>query len=105
MDSTTWGPEVWRVFHAFAASFPRRPTLSDREAAHRYYRETIPDMLPCERCLSKYTTLLRSNPPETTGRTALFEWTVNFHNIVNMLLHKPQFPLEEAVLNNRKLSK
>lgn len=98
MDPRHWGPHFWVAMHAAALSFPERPTREDKRRAFRFY-ESVGWMLPCASCASKYRGMFRQYAPgadDLSSRDALFEWTVNIHNVVNMTLGKPSFDIDRA---------
>lgn len=94
-----WGPPLWAQFHEYALQYPTTPTTEDMEAAHEWY-VAFEDIIPCDTCSTKYGQLMESQYMLTShhlgSRTALFEWTVTLHNVVNMYLHKPLVSLQEA---------
>lgn len=93
----TWGPPLWRRFHAFAVQYdPRVVPLND---AMQWYNN-FANAIPCHSCQEKYRAILQSTYRLTEdvlrSSETLFEWTVTVHNTVNMFLHKPLISLEEA---------
>jgi hypothetical protein len=100
MNPEEWGPPVWTLFHTYAAAYPIRPTAADMQAARTFFEDEFPKHLPCGPCLQKYHNLVRGYQKlcrhHLASRDAVFEWTVNVHNTVNMLLKKPLFRLGEA---------
>lgn len=54
--------------------------------------------LGCGKCVHHAFQHLEQHPLPLDGRQALFEWTVNFHNVVNARLGKQEMPLDRAIL-------
>jgi predicted ATP-grasp superfamily ATP-dependent carboligase len=90
-----WGPQLWSEFHAYAVSYK----YIQQEEAIQFYTH-FASKIPCETCKAKYLSLLdgrmQLRPEHLESKETLFKWTWVFHNIVNMLLHKPQMSLKEA---------
>lgn len=89
-----WGPTLWSEFHAFAVSY-----TGNKESAKDYYY-SFASKIPCRSCKIKYQSLIdgrmRLSREHLESRDALFAWSWVFHNVVNMMLQKPQMSLEEA---------
>lgn len=99
MDPSVWGPQAWASIHSYAVTYPIKPTSANKTHAKRWYRGMV-SKLPCGDCSKKYKALIECALPlvsdDLESCNALFEWTVKLHNMVNVLLHKPVFDLEDA---------
>lgn len=97
MSPETWGPVLWQHFHRFALHTfdPEAP-----EEAITFYT-AFTDKIPCRSCRDKYQALLQGQMQimsrDLRKRLSLFRWSWRFHNIVNMLLQKPQISFKEAL--------
>lgn len=97
----------------FAIPHPQRPDTAaieaaGREAWHRLHSEPIgtPEWVAdwmanyvpkgCG-CGGSATTLLEQLPPRYDSPEEWFAWTVEFHNLVNRKLGKPEMTLEHAL--------
>lgn len=92
-----WGPQLWSEFHMYAVEYTG---LLQQEEAIQFYTD-FASKIPCGTCKSKYISLLNGRmqlrPEHLESKETLFQWTWVFHNVVNMLLHKPQISLKEAM--------
>lgn len=84
-DPATWGPSMWRFLHCAALAYPSKGDESSA-AAFRRFVDALGDVLPCPTCAHNYRRHLQELPvdPFLAGRAALFEWTVQLHNLVNV---------------------
>lgn len=88
-----WGPGLWRAIHLAAATYPLRPTHTDKSAMHDFLK-SLKHVLPCGGCRQEYTRLISSGilkltPQVLNSRLTLFAWTVDVHNAVSRRLGKP----------------
>lgn len=97
MNKSDWGPPIWRSIHYVSLGYPVNPTQMDRRNFKEYFNN-ISLILPCDQCKKHYTEYLKSMPIDKAlgSREALFKWTVDLHNKVNISLGKPTMPLESA---------
>jgi hypothetical protein len=90
---TVWGPSVWRAIHYIALGFPADGKATPRQKeSYRAFFRNLDGVLPCQTCASNYRAHLRDDvaPVEDAIETgALFEWTVQLHNVVSRSLGKP----------------
>ena len=106
LDPEQWGPYVWGTLHLVALGAPETIELADKP----YYRNFInlfANVIPCEKCKKHLGQHLEKHPvdPALTGRDALFEWSVNLHNIVNKMLGKSEMSLDDALHHWRNVNK
>lgn len=99
MDPSIWGPQLWKGFHEYAKKYPIKSGNARQKRAFTWYKN-FTRRLPCGECAFKYKSLFECTMPLTkeilSSRDALFAWTVSVHNVVNVLLKKPLFDLEDA---------
>lgn len=98
MKPSIWGKHYWFVFHVVAIKYPEAPTSEDKEAFIHFYRE-LWRFIPCSTCSTNYIEHLKQFPVDNhlENTKDLFEWTVDFHNIVNKSLGKPRMSLHDAI--------
>ena len=103
LDPRTWGRRVWPVIHLLAKMYNVKPPteegVTSKETAYRGFFENLPQLLPCEGCQMHAAFKYQKLPPPlegTIGTNALFEWSVEFHNLVNEATGKGQYTLEQA---------
>lgn len=88
-----WGPSMWFMFHLVAATFPDKPTATDKANYMAFYK-SLAHVLPCMGCRKGYAVIIANEPTKLTTRVfscrqSLFKWTVDAHNRVNAKLKKP----------------
>ena len=79
-----WGRHFWYAMHIAALGYPDNPTVEQANAYKAFFL-SIGNVLPCPKCAVHYTEHMRELPIDKAlrNRRALFEWTVDLHNIVN----------------------
>ncbi len=93
-----WGPHVWAAIHLICLGAPERFSSGD-SAAYRLFFENLANVLPCEVCRTHLRQNLTEVPLDTaltSGRDALFTWSVKLNNKVNEMLGKPVVRVEDA---------
>lgn len=96
-DRAWWANPLWRVMHLYAKLFPKKPSRKDVEAAIAFYTDQVLRIMPCDECQGHYSGELAGVPAAARGgQDALFKWTVDLHNRVNVRLGKPTMTLEAA---------
>lgn len=83
MDPSLWGPHAWKTLHAVAA---HADTTGDAEA-FRTYMNALRNALPCKTCQAHMTQYMNAHPLPSEH---FFDYTVAFHNDVNVRLGKPE---------------
>jgi len=89
MDPSFWGPSTWKTIHSIAYE-------SDRLKLYEKFSNLIYELcyiLPCETCRNHMQTYLKDHPIPNSN---VFEWSVEFHNQVNIRLGKPVLDPKEA---------
>ena len=95
----TWGWGAWTFLHAFAYSFPDKPSAIEKQAA-RNLLENLNFYLPCKSCRSNVVAELKTHPlkdSDLQDATSLGKWIAALHNQVSARLGKPVMPYEQRV--------
>ena len=98
-DPRVWGPSFWFTLHNGAASYPNKasPLVINRTKG---FIMGLPFMLPCENCKVHAANYIQKNKDKLDdicgSREKLFNFFVDFHNIVNKRYNKPQISYEQA---------
>jgi hypothetical protein len=94
-----WGPHFWFTLHNGALNYPSlaNPLCIERM---KNFILGIPVMIPCETCKEHATGYIEQHKEyldyTCSGREKLFKFFVDFHNIVNVRLNKPEMSLDDA---------
>ena len=81
MEPSAWGPSGWTMLHSMALEADRIDDSTFPDFVDSYIKH-----LPCEACKSHAQKYLLQWPVERP----YFDWTVQFHNAVNIRLGKPE---------------
>ena len=95
----TWGWSAWTFLHAFAYSFPDKPSAIEKQAA-RILLENLNFYLPCTSCRSNVVAELKKHPlkdSDLQDATSFGKWMAALHNQVSARLGKPVMPYEQRV--------
>lgn len=98
-DPRVWGPSFWFSLHNGVSKYPENasPYVIERMKG---FILGIPMMLPCEKCKVHATNYIDQNSDKIDqicqGRTSLFQFFVDFHNMVNKTYNKPILSYEQA---------
>ena len=97
MKTSIWGPSAWTFLHAVSFSYPEDPSPEHKEAALNLF-SSLQLLLPCGDCCSHYcSTFQRKDLLEhLESRETFSRWLVNFHNLVNKRLKKPEYSYDVA---------
>lgn len=85
------GPGIWFCFHTMSLNAVNTTT---KTSLIYFIRKTI-DSFKCETCRGHAVNYLSKNPPELHLHR-LFEWTVDFHNDVNLKNDKTTWSYSKA---------
>lgn len=100
MDPKVWGPALWSSIHRIALGYPDRPTPSDVDAYQAFF-DRLGDVLPCAACRRAYQSHVTEHLPVRPfllgGRSELFRWTVELHNLVNREKGAAPWTVERAL--------
>ena len=90
-----WSPLWWATIHTAAALFPESPTQEQRDQMVTMFRTLF---IPCPMCRVhwKKNTSGDDLVDATASRAALFQWTVQIHNKVNLRLGRRPMTLGGA---------
>lgn len=86
---TIWGPEMWRVLHVMALSFPRKPSKEEQDAALSFLL-SLKVLLPCKKCRDNYGMYISEDGPlklsrrHVSSREDFFRYSVLLHNLVTL---------------------
>ena len=90
MKPEKWGPYYWGALHLAALGCPDAQVL-------RTFIECYKTVLPCISCRAHFTQVLDENPvPDSSDPMAIFKWSVDVHNLVNIRLEKSTVTYDEA---------
>jgi hypothetical protein len=98
MKPMIWGKYVWMSLHLIALGYPINPTQEDKNAYKNFFND-FHKVIPCVDCAHHYKTNLNDVPLTDTvfsSRNNIFDWTVEIHNKVNVMLGKPVITKEHA---------
>lgn len=84
----------WTFLHAFAATFPKKPTLQEQVKARQFIK-LFSEFYPCKYCAEDFQEYIEEYPPEATSREALSYWMCEAHNNVNVKIGKPTMDCTE----------
>ena len=97
IDTSIWGPPLWRALH-IAAVFSDRIYVRNDWPTLLYY---LQESLPCPDCTGHYRSWYASHPfirgnTSPDVRTQAHEWLVALHNDVNVRTEKPTMTPDAA---------
>lgn len=92
IDPALWGKAFWDTLHYAAAGYPTDPTDDRKDVATRFF-SSFADVLPCNECRDHATAYVKAKPPTVASKDSLLQWTLDFHNAVNVKLGMPQMSL------------
>ena len=98
-NPNVWGPSFWFSLHNGASKYPEKATTIFRDRMKQFIL-SIPFILPCEQCRSHSKEYIDNRQNELdeicSGRKTLFNFFVDFHNMVNIKTGKTAFSYEDA---------
>ena len=113
-DPMIWGPKAWFFLHAVAINYPENPSKSTQDAYYDFFRN-LGNVLPCHTCQEHYKLNLGDggslraalsdsdsdsinsiNSIYSINSNALWRWTVDMHNKVNVSTGKPTISYKDA---------
>lgn len=99
IDTAIWGPPTWAAIHLICLGAPETFKGSDQLSYKKFF-DALPFVLPCEKCKRHLQEHLEKHPMDAAlsgGRSTLFAWSVELHNIVNRSLDKPTMSVDDAM--------
>jgi hypothetical protein len=95
--AVVWGPQFWFVFHMTSHSFPKSPSIIEKNAMKNFIIAVpllIPDVQSKKNAIDFINT---ANIDQVVlNKVNLFQFWWKFHNYINKLLNKPQIKLDKA---------
>ncbi len=106
MEPKIWGKYMWTSIHIIALGYPDKPTEEDK-ANYKDFYMNLWKVIPCYKCSINYQKHIAELPIEDhlSDNMALFKWTVDLHNVVNKMLGKKQWSLEDALEKFRQVAR
>lgn len=91
-----WGKHGWIFFSHVALSYPKNPTLEEKQAYKNFFM-SIEHILPCEKCSVNYKKHIKEIPIDKylENKDTLFSWVIKMENKVNEINNKPLLKEEE----------
>ena len=83
-----WGAKYWGVLHNIAASYPDKPTRTQKAKMKELITNLI-ENIPCEDCKVHAKKYIKTHKIKVTNKQELSKYLCNFHNNVNERLGKP----------------
>jgi hypothetical protein len=89
------GNALWTLLHAYAMSYPEIADDTAKAGAEQWLATwsalVEQNSTGCKSCHKKWLLLVERCPPNLTGKTSFYHWTVAAHDWVNQQLGKPRF--------------
>ena len=95
-----WGPITWSFFHTLAAKINNNYFIKNKWVILQLIQK-ICNHLPCPTCAQHATTYIKyTDPRKINNKNDLQMFFYNFHNSVNKMSKKPEFPLKNLKMYN-----
>lgn len=95
-----FGPPFWFTIHNGVAKYPDNPS-PDTQNRMKNLILALPIIIPCIECREHATANIEKNKDRldeiTANRTSLFNFFVDFHNMINKFTNKPEISYEQAL--------
>lgn len=93
-----FGPFLWGSLHYVCLGSSTHPISPENQTHLKNWINALPFVIPCYKCSEHLKQNLSDFPVDShlSSHEELFKWSVDFHNIVNKQLGKPEISLEEA---------
>lgn len=97
-SKSVWGPQLWHNIHCIALNYPKDPSKQDKENYKIFY-SNLDQIIPCSSCSIHYQENIQNFSMDQSLNTTmdLFNFTINFHNLVNEQTNKSFFSLDDAI--------
>nr|UOX61108.1 MAG: sulfhydry1 oxidase Erv1-like protein [Diabrotica toursvirus 3a] len=93
-DPNVWGEKYWFFLHSIAANYPENPSLLHKEVVANLIKG-LPLLLPCRECATHAFNYIKHYIDDmdliVENRKELELFFENFHNAVNIRIHKPVY--------------
>lgn len=89
MHPLLWGPTTWKTMHLISASYPNKPTKTEKNNYKRFYK-SLGCVLPCKNCGKSYREYMKELDIDNflDNKRSLMYWVYLIHNKVNKKLKK-----------------
>ena len=91
-----WGPYFWKTIHLLIIGLPDKLNEDHRQAITDFFNSLI-YLLPCKKCRYHYSIYFEQYPVDISSKQALWKWSVDLHNSVNVRNNKKTFKHDEAI--------
>ena len=99
MKRDNWGAKKWYEIHTKAIDYPKNPNENEKEEMKKYILE-IHKTITCGTCRKdtfNYILKFESQMNDIcSSRDKVFNFFVDFHNVINEKLNKPKFNYYQA---------
>ena len=91
MDTSVWGPSMWKTLHLITFNYPEKPSFAQKKQFYDFFNN-LRYVIPCVFCRKNYVEHLNQIPlePHLDNNQQLIKWLIDIHNLVNKELNKPQ---------------
>ena len=89
-----FGPNLWKVMHAVAFTYPEAPTDEQKKQYATFFNSLAP-VIPCPGCGVHYQKYLDEHPVRVDNTEELSRWVYELHDTVNKRNHKTSPTYEE----------
>mmetsp|Transcript_24921 Transcript_24921/g.41545 ORF Transcript_24921/g.41545 Transcript_24921/m.41545 type:complete len:212 (+) Transcript_24921:87-722(+) len=100
VDRSELGASSWDLLHSIAAYYPEKPSEDDKRRVLALL-DALAYLYPCPVCAKDFQATMSTLPPKVDSRKDLVLWMCEQHNLVNKKLHKPIFPCDMRLLDER----
>ena len=104
MSPDFWGCSAWRFLHYITLAYPHNPTIEDKQNCTLFIY-LLKDILPCKMCRDNFSKNIQNFPlteEALKSKKNLVIWMIDFHNVVNKEIGKPELSYNEALDKLRK---
>lgn len=97
MNTSVWGPTMWKTLHLITFSYPEKPSFVQRKQFYDFFNN-LRYIIPCVYCRKNYIEHLNEIPiePYLDNNQLLIKWLIDIHNLVNKKLNKPMKSYSEV---------
>lgn len=83
MITAVWGDICWDYCFLVCLSYADNPNQDQQNSMSQFFTYLV-QTLPCPSCSNHAQAYILKNPPRVESKTAMVEWLVAFHNMVNI---------------------